>query len=416
MRGWNGMSENGILANIFRMGDQVKRNLRDFAGNPGDYLDNVAHQNNIEWKKDPVERSMGFFNPVPLGSISTFLLRKQMKEAIKEITSRPKIPPLPQEVFEQAYRDFPEVPRELMERYLKQAYKTGVAEKTSDPNTWSAAQRTMYDNGDWKGFSKSRGYSDEEIADFNEMLSIHKQMGEYLPEKKGPNGEVWDDLGSIDAFLVNPHVEKTKELLSSFEKNPIQSTSRRDFMKKTAGLAAGSTVGAGVTAKLLRKFAPEERTLAKEANVAKQAAVEAAPKYKYNSLKEYIDDVETNIYSKYEEPWFDEVNDLTARQQVQQRLLQDEQWYTKSKQELSKTPKDSPMYDVVESHTNMFSPQAKKEMKELKTLSQDLHVEYGGNPAETPWVDWLANHPEDPGRVLESLRGYKKMSLDSIPF
>jgi hypothetical protein len=142
------MSENGILANIFRMGDQVKRNLRDFAGNPGDYLDNVAHQNNIEWKKDPVERSMGFFNPVPLGNVDPFMLRSQMKEAIEEITNM----------------------------------------------------------------------------------------------------------------------------------------SRRSFMKKSAGLAAGSTVGAGVTAKLLRKFAPEERA------AVKQATVEAAPKYKYNSLKEYLDD------------------------------------------------------------------------------------------------------------------------------
>ena len=212
------MSENGILANIFRMGDQVKRNLRDFAGNPGDYLDNVAHQNNIEWKRDPVERSMGFFNPVPLGNVSPFMLRKQMKEAIDEIPS----------------------------------------------------------------------------------------------------------------------------------------LSRRDFMKKSGGIAAGTAAASIPGAKLLQKFAPEERA------VAKQAAVEAAPKYKYNSLKEYLDDVETSVYSKYDEPWFDEVNDLTARQQIQQRLLQDEAMYREAVDMGGKE------YQAIR---ESFSPQAKEEMKAWKELS-----------------------------------------------
>lgn len=411
------MSENGILANIFRMGDQVKRNLRDFAGNPGDYLDNVAHQNNIEWKKDPIERSMGFFNPVPLGKVDPFLLRKQMKEAIKEITSKPKIPPLPQEVFEQAYRDFPEVPRELMERHLKQAYKTGVAEKTSDPNTWSAAQRTMYDNGDWKGFSKSRGYSDVEIADFNEMLSLHKQMGEYLPDKKGPNGEVWDDLGSIDAFLVNPYVEKTKQLLSSFEKNPIQSQSRRDFMKKSGGIAAGTAAASIPGAKLLQKFAPEERTLAKEANVAKQTAVEAAPKYKYNSLKEYLDDAKMWAKEDFKAADLSGQGARYSKDEfLKRQLLADEakynaaskngkqKWTTDESTGIPRTRNSyttikaedgtEHIYDTVsgrilnpvEDHLNSFSPQAKKEMKEFKELSGKTY----GQPER--WPEYLMDH------------------------
>lgn len=280
MRGWNGMSENGILANIFRMGDQVKRNLRDFAGNPGDYLDNIAHQNNIEWKKDPIERSMGFFNPVPLGNVSPFMLRKQMKEAIDELPS----------------------------------------------------------------------------------------------------------------------------------------LSRRDFMKKSAGIAAGSTVGAGVTAKLLRKFAPEEKQVLKEGADTVAQTIKELPKHKYNSLKEYLDDVtiraEGDILGSG-----NAFSDSLRSEGIKYRLQGDELAYNNAKWAEQNAAKYPHEYQPRDRETlNMLSPQAKKEMKELKTLSQDLHVEYGGNPAETPWVDWLANHPEDPGRVLESLRGYKKMSLDSIPF
>lgn len=241
------MSENSILAGIFRMGDQVKRNLRDFAGNPGDYLDNVAHQNNIEWKKDPVERSMGFFNPVPLGTMTPFMLRKQIEDVATNM-------------------------------------------------------------------------------------------------------------------------------------------SRRDFMKKSAGIAGGTAAASIPGAKLLQKFAPEERA------VVKQAAVEAAPKYKYNSLKEYLDDVETSVYSKYDEPWFDEVNDLTARQQIQQRLLQDEQAHNTAKffyKDNLKEPTTGKWIDPytgqphseeflknIRNTTNDFSPQAKKEMKEFKSWAD---VAYDGD-------------------------------------
>lgn len=240
------MSENGILANIFRMGDQVKRNLRDFAGNPGDYLDNVAHQNNIEWKKDPIERSMGFFNPVPLGNVSPFMLRKQMKEAIDEIPS----------------------------------------------------------------------------------------------------------------------------------------LSRRDFMKKSGGIAAGTAAASIPGAKLLQKFAPEERA------AVKQAAVEAAPKYKYNSLKEYLDDVRASG---------DEFVDLTAGEGKQvdfmkQRLLRDESLYKQSKfnydpklkdpvsgnwiDPFTGQPHSEEFLKNIRNTTDDFSPQAKQEMKEFKSWAD---VAYDGD-------------------------------------
>lgn len=238
------MSENSILAGIFRMGDQVKRNLRDFAGNPGDYLDNVAHQNNIEWKKDPVERSMGFFNPVPLGTMTPFMLRKQIEDVATNM-------------------------------------------------------------------------------------------------------------------------------------------SRREFMKKSAGIAGGTAAASIPGAKLLQKFAPEERA------VVKQAAVEAAPKYKYNSLKEYLDDVDGNtriqMYDDFDPPTagYHAEEDIPGalrdwdegfKTRMKERLLQDELAYKTAKDNLTRpNPKKDfntglppqSQVDLLES----FSPQAKEEMKAWKELS-----------------------------------------------
>ena len=52
---------------------------------------------------------------------------------------------------------------ELQERVL-------AAEKVSDPADWTDAQRAAYDSGDWETFSRLRGYTDEEIADYGAYL------------------------------------------------------------------------------------------------------------------------------------------------------------------------------------------------------------------------------------------------------
>lgn len=209
----------------------MKRRLRDATSNPGDYTEMVADQNQNEWRKNPDERSMGFFNPVPLGSVSPFMLRKQMKEAVDELPSM----------------------------------------------------------------------------------------------------------------------------------------SRRDFMKKSAGLAAGSTVGAGVTAKLLRKFAPEERAIAKE------VAVEAAPKYKYNSLKEYLDDVSTRAEGDIlmsGNKW----DDSLWQKDMKERLLQDEARYLEAKDIGGRE------YQAIR---EAFSPQAKKEMKALKEYADGMNTGRYPRPEDT---------------------------------
>lgn len=255
-----------VLGSIFGFGDKMKRRLRDAISNPTDYLEMTADENQNEWRKNPDERSMGFFNPVPLGKIDPFLLRKQMKEAIDEISS----------------------------------------------------------------------------------------------------------------------------------------LSRRDFMKKSAGLAAGSTVGAGVTAKLLRKFAPEEKQIAKE------VAAEVAPKYKYNSLKEYLDDVDASANSwvdSFYNQYGDEGMSKSLRSDmIRGRLVADELKYNNAKS-------GQKLWDVVkgdEETLNAFSPQAKKEMKLLKDKSISLDRSYGGTePEHQVWTDWLINSKGDLDSTLKTLQELK---------
>lgn len=228
-----------VLGSIFGFGNKMKRRLRDAASNPKDYLEMTADENQNEWRKNPDERSMGFFNPVSLGKVDPFLLRKQMKEAIDEIPS----------------------------------------------------------------------------------------------------------------------------------------LSRRDFMKKSGGIAVGTAAASIPGAKLLRKFAPEEKQIAKE------VAAEVAPKYKYNSLRDYLDDVESKVYSKYDDA--EPFSAMSSKDQIRERLLQDEEAYNTSKffykdnlkgnspgewiDPFTGQPQSEEFLKNIRNTTNDFSPQAKKEMKEFKT-------------------------------------------------
>lgn len=191
---------------------------------------------------------------------------------------------------------------------------------------------------------------------------------------------------------------------------------RRTFNKAAAITGAAGAVGAG---SLLRKFGKETAEVVPK--VADNASLAAVKKYKYNSLKEYLDDVETSVYSKYDEPWFDEVNDLTARQQIQHRLLQDEKMYQISKKghgqiinenasfhsprlrhdfrPIKAEDGSSHLYDNVSGkiidpndYKNAFSPQAKKEMKEYKDFVNQYRPSENGQGWARPddIQDWLA--------------------------
>lgn len=231
-----------VLGSIFGFGDKMKRRLRDAVSNPSDYAEMTADENRNEWKRNPDERSLGFFNPVPLGTMGNFAFRKALEDA-------------------------------------------------------------------------------------------------------------------------------------------VPSMSRRDFLKKSGGIAAGAAT-AGVVPKLLRKFAAEEKPIA---DAVAQTAKET-PKYKYNSLKEYLDDVKTQAFSKFNEPhtanWDIKPNDL-----IKERLLQDETEHKTAKffykdnlkdpttgkwiNPYNGQPHGEEFLQNIRNTTDDFSPQAKKEMGALKSLHGD---------------------------------------------
>lgn len=244
-----------VLGSIFGFGDKLKRRLKDVVSNPSDYAEMTADENRNEWRKNPDERSMGFFNPVPMGTMGNFVLRKGLQDAVE---------------------------------------------------------------------------------------------------------------GGTDM-------------------------SRREFIKKSAGLAGGTAAASIPGSKLLQKFAPEERAIAKE------VAVEAAPKYKYNSLKEYLDDAQMWAKEDFKAADLSGQGARYSKDEfLKRQLLADETAYNEAKRNLSSlNPKKDfntglppqSQVDLLDS----FSPQAKKEMKSLKeTLDfyRDLSGDY-----KSSWAEGLINNP-----------------------
>lgn len=58
----------------------------------------------------------------------------------------------------------------LIVRFAQLCDRTTRAEKVSDPADWTPAERAAYGNDDWEAFSRLRGYTEGEIADFRAYL------------------------------------------------------------------------------------------------------------------------------------------------------------------------------------------------------------------------------------------------------
>jgi len=76
-----------------------------------------------------------------------------------------------------------------VERYARLSYQTSAAEIVSDPESWTAEQTQVYAVGDWRYFSKLRGYDDEEIRAFAEFLELNR----VLSVKYGQDDVAWID-------------------------------------------------------------------------------------------------------------------------------------------------------------------------------------------------------------------------------
>ena len=69
-----------------------------------------------------------------------------------------------------------------VQEFLRLQRVVRAAEKQSDPNDWTPEQKEAWRRKDWKTFSQLRGYTEGEIADYEKMLELGKQI-------KGTYGE-----------------------------------------------------------------------------------------------------------------------------------------------------------------------------------------------------------------------------------
>ena len=72
-------------------------------------------------------------------------------------------------------------------KYVEVLDRTMRAEKVSDPDTWTREQRDVYGRGDWREFSRLRGYTEGEIDDFQ----IYLDLAYSLIAKYGEDDVCW---------------------------------------------------------------------------------------------------------------------------------------------------------------------------------------------------------------------------------
>lgn len=71
----------------------------------------------------------------------------------------------------------------LVLRFIELDDRTSRAEMISEPDDWTPEQKTAYKAGHWALFSRLRGYSAEEIADFSDFM----RLAHEIDEKYGPD-------------------------------------------------------------------------------------------------------------------------------------------------------------------------------------------------------------------------------------
>lgn len=62
------------------------------------------------------------------------------------------------------------------QRFTELARATSAAEKQSDPATWTPEERAAYDSENWEEFSRLRGYTPEEIAQYREYTNLANEL------------------------------------------------------------------------------------------------------------------------------------------------------------------------------------------------------------------------------------------------
>lgn len=206
---------------------------------------------------------------------------------------------------------------------------------------------------------------------------------------------------------------------------------RRTFLKGAAAAGAAASIPT-----MLRKFGKEGgETAAKAAEHTVDNIATNATKYKYNSLSEYLDDVqrhaddmayesgsaraaETEGYNSMD---YERLSERFAEDDIakhfKRRLLDDENIYSNAKEMVNLNPNFAKETDLgirsqkLQDSLNAFSPQAKQEMKFLKEKTIELDRTYGGTgPEDQVWTDWMNNSSD----IDETLKVLKRI-FEKVP-
>ena len=200
-----------------------------------------------------------------------------------------------------------------------------------------------------------------------------------------PPRELWNTVPR-EMPKAKPTIEKAQEHINM---------SRRDFLKKGGAIAGSAALGGG----LLRKFGDDvvedvaPKVLDNTANVSQ--------KYSVNSLKEYLDWVSDIANGTLDEG----VLGTDFNQRMKNILSADEQLYTSMK--AGQADGFSPQ--EIEETLNMFSPQAKAEMKEFKSFVKENDDLFGSMfYGDDSWAQWLGNS----GGNVDAVRDYLARSIN----
>lgn len=152
---------------------------------------------------------------------------------------------------------------------------------------------------------------------------------------------------------TNEAITSTLSPIDEILKTPV---SRRNVLK-------GAALAGGVAAapSLLRNFSKEvEHTIPKVAEHSVDSVVNSGIKHKYNTLAEYLSDMDKKSYDYA-------FSEGTRLEELSKLLKQDEQLYTSMKQRKAEgfTP------DYIQNVIDAFSPKAKQEMTNWKAQHGD---------------------------------------------
>lgn len=80
----------------------------------------------------------------------------------------------------------------LISEFTRLVKITGEAEKQSDPDDWTSEMRSAYDEGNWREFSRLRGYTKNEIDEY----ARYQEVAQMLIDRYGI-----DEVASLDMVL-----------------------------------------------------------------------------------------------------------------------------------------------------------------------------------------------------------------------